>query len=100
MRKQIMKVLDIAEKTYYNWKRQKRPIIVLLEEYFTKGDLEEYFQTGKIEKLEIIKKFRTEELREKLTLNEAHVSGETLRLFSEFLEWKRARQLQERPLEQ
>jgi hypothetical protein len=40
--------------TFYNWQREKRPIIQFLEKYFTKEDLEEFLQTGKIQKLEEI----------------------------------------------
>ncbi len=38
--------------TYYNWKKEKRPIISLLEKYFTQTDLEEFLEYGTIEKLE------------------------------------------------
>lgn len=38
--------------SYYNWDKQKRPIISLLEKYFTKEDLEELLEYGTIEKLE------------------------------------------------
>lgn len=78
-----MKVLRIAEKTYYNWKNQKRPIVAFLEEYFTEKDLVELIESGKIEKLEIIKKFSADELKERLASNKSHVSDETLHLFPE-----------------
>ncbi len=38
--------------TYYNWKKEKRPIISLLEKYFTKEDLEEFLEYSTVEKLE------------------------------------------------
>ena len=38
--------------SYYNWDKQKRPIISLLEKYFTQTDLEEFLEYGTIEKLE------------------------------------------------
>lgn len=40
--------------TYYNWDKEHRPIIALLEKYFTKEELEEFLGTGKIEKFENI----------------------------------------------
>ncbi|MFA6138229.1 MAG: hypothetical protein WC667_09095 [Sulfurimonas sp.] len=40
--------------TYYKWKKENRPIIALLETYFTKEDLEEFLETGKIGKFEEI----------------------------------------------
>lgn len=51
--KQVMAGLfSTAEGTYYKWKKEKRPIITLLEKYFTKEDLEEFLEYGTIEKLE------------------------------------------------
>lgn len=38
--------------TFYNWQREKRPIIVLLDQYCSKEDLEEFLETGKIQKME------------------------------------------------
>lgn len=52
MKKQIKLILDIADKTYYNWKNQDRPIIRLLEKYFLKTDLEEFLKSGKITRFE------------------------------------------------
>ncbi len=58
MKEKIKLILDISDKTYYNWKKEQRPIILLLEKYFSKEDLEEFLSTGIIEKLE---KSNTEE---------------------------------------
>ncbi|WP_323585428.1 hypothetical protein [Aliarcobacter butzleri] len=55
MKKIILKILDIADKTYYNWKNENRPIINLLEKYHTKDELQEFLETGKIEKQERLK---------------------------------------------
>lgn len=52
MKEEIKKILDISDKTYYNWKNQYRPIISLLEKYFTTKDLEEFIETGKISRIE------------------------------------------------
>jgi len=51
----IVKILDISKNSYWNYKKQERPIISLLEKYFTKEELEEFLSTGKIENLELIK---------------------------------------------
>ncbi len=48
----IVKILDVSKNTYWNWKNQNRPIISLLDKYFSKEDLQEFLQTGKIERLE------------------------------------------------
>lgn len=50
MKNSIKKILEISDKTYYNWR--DRPIITLLEKYFTKDDLEEYLETNRISRLE------------------------------------------------
>jgi len=42
------KVLGCSLASYYAWDKQKRPIIALLEKYFTKEDLEEFLETGEI----------------------------------------------------
>lgn len=52
MKKAILKLLDVSDKTFYNWKNEKRPIIRLFEKYFTKEDLEEFLETEKITKFE------------------------------------------------
>lgn len=43
-------------RTISNWKIEKRPIISLLEKYFSKEDLEEFLKTGEIKKQELLKK--------------------------------------------
>ena len=55
MKKAITKILDIADRTYYNWKSEGRPIIGLLEKYFTSEDLEEFLETGRIRRFEVDK---------------------------------------------
>lgn len=55
MKKEICKILDVVEASYYNFKRQNRPIIKLLEKYFNEDDLNEFLETGKITKLESAK---------------------------------------------
>ncbi len=52
MKKAILKLLDVSDKTFYNWRKEKRPIIKLFEKYFTKEDLEEFLETEKISKFE------------------------------------------------
>jgi len=59
-------IFSTAEGTYYKWKREKRPIINLLEKYFPKEDLEEFINTGKIGKQELIKNIDSKDLEQKL----------------------------------
>jgi len=46
------KVLGCSLASYYNWDTQQRPIISLLESYFSQEDLEEFLKDGKIKRLE------------------------------------------------
>ncbi len=48
----IKEILTIADKTFYNYKNENRPIINLLEKYFSKEELQEFIETGKIQKQE------------------------------------------------
>ncbi|RZV14562.1 hypothetical protein D3M61_04805 [Aliarcobacter butzleri] len=48
----LVKILGNSKKTIYRWKEEKRPIIALLEKYFTEKDLEEFITNGKINRLE------------------------------------------------
>lgn len=51
--KEVMATLfDFNATTYYSWKKQERPIIRLIERYFTKEDIEEFLEFGTVEKLE------------------------------------------------
>lgn len=59
MKHEIVKLLGNTEKSYYRWKKEGRPIIALLEKYFTKEDLQEFLSTQKILKLELQKNLTT-----------------------------------------
>jgi len=48
----IIKMLGVSKNSYWNYKKQERPIILFLEKYFTENDLEEFLTTGKMTKLE------------------------------------------------
>lgn len=52
MQEEYCRLLDVSRNTYYVHKRENRPIVALLEKYFTKEELEEFLETGKISKLE------------------------------------------------
>jgi hypothetical protein len=51
----MSKLLGSSIPTYYNWKRENRKIIKLLEKYFSKEDLEEFLETDKISELDNLK---------------------------------------------
>lgn len=46
----IVKVLGVSKNSYWNYKNQNRPIISLLEKYFSKNDLTEFLETGQVTK--------------------------------------------------
>lgn len=52
------KLFDFNPSTYYRWKEEKRPIITLIEKYFSLQDLNEFIETGKISRFEIIEEFK------------------------------------------
>lgn len=54
-KKTMADLFSASEGAYYKWKREKRPIIALLEKYHNKEELQEFLETGKIEKQELIK---------------------------------------------
>jgi hypothetical protein len=70
MKETICKILGISTTSYYRW-RKERPIILLLETYFTKKDLLQFIEDGKIDKLEI-KNSENSNLTEFYTNNGLH----------------------------
>ena len=59
MRPKVLKTYSLlfqnTIRTISNWKIEKRPIITLLEKYFSKEELEEFLRTGEIKKQELLK---------------------------------------------
>lgn len=51
-REVYMALFDISINTYYLWKRQRRPVFILLEKYFSKEDLEEFIFSKKISRFD------------------------------------------------
>lgn len=48
----MAKLFSTSEGTYYKWKKEERPIIELLNKYFSQEDLEEFLSTGTIKRLD------------------------------------------------
>lgn len=48
MEKQIVELFQYTRNTYYVWKREKRPIIKLIENCFTENELDYFLETGEI----------------------------------------------------
>jgi hypothetical protein len=76
--KVVSELFNFTKSTFYNWKKEQRPIISLLETYFTKPDLEEFLTTGKIQSLE-----------EFLEFKKTAESNEEFKLFKQFQEFKK-----------
>lgn len=64
LEKTILNLFQYSRATYYSWKREKRPIILLIEKYFTKEELEEFLTTGEILKQELTKNLSVNEIQE------------------------------------
>jgi len=48
----ITALLGVSKNSYWNYKKQERPIISFLEKYFSKEEIEEFLETGSMQKLE------------------------------------------------
>jgi hypothetical protein len=53
LEKEILGLFKYSRGTYYSWKKEKRPVISLIEKYFTEKDLQEFINTGIVSKLEV-----------------------------------------------
>lgn len=56
----IEEFFKISEKTYYNHKRDKRPVVELVDTYFTDNELEEFLKTKQIRSFNNMKEFNEE----------------------------------------
>lgn len=63
MLKTYARLLQNTVRTISNWKTEKRPIISLLEKYFSKTELEEFLETGGIEKFEALEGLSIEDVK-------------------------------------
>ncbi len=54
MKAAIAQLLNVSERTIYNWSKEKRPIIPFLYKYFSENDILNYIKFGQIEKLELL----------------------------------------------
>lgn len=48
----VMELFQFSRQSWNNWKKENRPIVLLIEKYFTNQDLQEFINTGSISKLE------------------------------------------------
>ncbi len=52
----MTKLFDISRPTYYKWKKEKRPIVIFIEKYFSDEEILEFLKFDSIEQLDICKK--------------------------------------------
>lgn len=50
----IIKLFNITRQTWSNWKKEKKPIVSLIETYFNDKDIEEFIETGRCSKFDSI----------------------------------------------
>ncbi len=55
--KNVLKLMCYSRNTYYVWKREKRPIIELIDKYFEDSEITEFLETGKINKFENLSEY-------------------------------------------
>ena len=78
-KQQACRILDISTRSYSNFNKQNKPIIKLLEKYFTKEDLQEFIETGKIQKQELVKDLTVDDLNSLNNLKEQLILDEIKR---------------------
>lgn len=62
----MSKLFGYSAQTYFNWKKDKdttRPIMNLMDKYFTKEELEEFLETGTITKMDAVAGLSLEDLK-------------------------------------
>lgn len=71
-------LFQFSRQSWNNWKIEQRPIIALLEKYFTNEEIEEFLSTGTIKELDSFKLRDTEEFKLFLEFQEfmKHKRGE------------------------
>lgn len=64
-RKEIIESLyGFSEGTYYNWKKEQRLILQLIDKYFSEDEVVEFIKTGKIKKFDMFKNLSKEEVED------------------------------------
>ncbi len=82
MKELIKEILSISDKSFYNWKHEKRPIISFLQKYFKEDDLKEFLETGEILDLELFLEYKK---------SKSNKDFELFKEFKEFNEFKNSR---------
>lgn len=57
------KLFQFTRQSWNNWKNEQRPVVLLLEKYFTNEEIEEFLNTSKMAKLEAIREIDVEDIQ-------------------------------------
>ncbi|MDD5406976.1 MAG: hypothetical protein PHE73_08580 [Sulfurovaceae bacterium] len=79
----VMEIFKFSRQSWNNWKKENRPIITLIEKYFTNEDLQEFLVTGKISKLDDYIEY----------LHSSQEKSKEYNLFKEFLEFRKYKEM-------
>lgn len=71
--KKIENLFLFTRQTWSKWKNEKRPIVNLIEKYFTNDELQEFLETNQIEKFELLKDLSKNELLDLIKLRNKQV---------------------------
>lgn len=83
----MSELFGFSSPTYFRWKREKRPIIDLIEKYFLKEDLEEFIKSGQVSKYERTELSNIKIEQTNIELKETHAEVEQIKnRFNDFEE--------------
>lgn len=57
------KILAVSQNTVVNWKREQRPIVNFLDQYFDDEDIDEYLRNGSLKWIDYVKQSDFSKLR-------------------------------------
>ena len=53
----ILKLMGFSRNTYFNWRKEDRPVIKLIKDYFSEQDIKEFLETGQITKYRSVNEY-------------------------------------------
>lgn len=71
--KKIENLFLFTRQTWSKWKNEKRPIVNLIERYFSNDELQEFLETNQIKKFELIKELSESEVKELIKLRKNQI---------------------------
>ena len=65
----IAKLFDVTPQAVNKWRREKKPIVELIEKYFEEEQILEFLENKKISKYDLVRKFTNEEIENAIRNN-------------------------------